>query len=120
MAKQKRTAGFGEISQFVNRPRPKAFRINIIQFPAGTWGYVGSIPFALTKEDKTSLVVGGSRRTLSFATRKEAVTTARKAGFKEGTLYSLETGKEFKEQSSHVLPKRKSVRITPKTPRLRK
>lgn len=116
MGKRKGTAGFGEISQFVNRPQPTAFRINIMQFPSGIWGYVGTIPFALTEENKRSLVPD-ARQSRHFPTKSGAITAAESAGFKEGRLYSLETGKEVVEPA-RILPTRKPMRITPKTPRL--
>lgn len=50
------------------------YRVSVVQFPAGTWGYVGSVPRELTKEVENKSLAGGEdqRTSLSFKTKEEA------------------------------------------------
>lgn len=83
-----RTAGFGEISQFINRPQAEGFRINIAEATkGGKWVLLGSIP--------AELVEIGTSHSISFSSREEAVRAAKKLGYEEGKIYSKETGKEI-------------------------
>jgi len=87
VTKRSHTAGWGEISQFVNRPRAKGFRIHIAETPKGNkWEFLGSIP--------SDLIEPGTSHSVSFNSREEAIQAARQAGYEEGKIYSTETGKE--------------------------
>jgi hypothetical protein len=118
-----RNYGGSEMSAFINQKPATNFRINIIQFPSGRWGFVGSIPLVLTKENKTSLVPG-ARSSKSYDSKEDALADAAKEGYYEGKLYSKETGKEIseipKERITQRPPKisRGRARITPKRPRI--
>lgn len=86
---KKRNAGFGEISQFVNRKAKMS--TGLIQYPSGKFGIVGSIPFELTEERPYHL--GGTMRASKiWNTREEAHQELVKLGFKtnDGLNYRQE------------------------------
>lgn len=52
-------------------------KISIIKYPTGKYGYVGTVPFELTRPIKTS-IAGESRTSMIFETEKEATETLEK------------------------------------------
>jgi len=86
--KRVRTPGWGEISQYVNRPQTKNFKIYVSQVSSGKWEFLGDIPLGLVEP--------GTEHSRLFDTREEALAAAKKLGFEEGKIYSKETGEEVK------------------------
>jgi hypothetical protein len=66
---KKINAGFGEISQFVNRKGKLS--TGLIQYPSGIYGIVGSVPFELT-EEKPYHLGGMTRASKHWQTKEEA------------------------------------------------
>ena len=86
---KKRYAGFGEISQFVNRKAKMS--TGLIQYPSGIYGLVGSIPFELT-EEKPYHLGGTFRNSKHFQTKADAHDALTALGYstKDGINYYQE------------------------------
>jgi len=82
-----RTAGIGEISQLVNRPRAPGFKLYVGQNPTGTWSFMGSIPGGIGK---------------SYPTEQAAWDAANALGFEKGKIYAKATGKEIATQGGQT------------------
>jgi len=65
------------------------YSLGIIQFPSKRWGYVGSVPVELTKDNEY-------HDSLVFTTKEGAVGEAEKLGFysKDGVNFYQEGGKQ--------------------------
>lgn len=88
------------------------YQLSLIQFPAGTWGFVGSVPMKLalvTKDGKTPTKkqfadanqVGAKMaglKTRSWKTREAALRAAKKEGYPASAIFVGKTNKELAEE----------------------
>ena len=80
-------SGFGEISNFVNQPKAKYFKLYLVLNPAGTYSFLGTIPMGLIEPGKS--------HSRLFASKEAAWAAAKELGFEENKIYSKETGLEM-------------------------
>ena len=73
-----RTAGWGEISQFVNRKAKMS--TGLLQCPSGIYTLVGSVPYELT-EEKPYHLGGTFRDSKHFKTKEEGHETLTQLGY---------------------------------------
>ncbi len=77
-----------EMHAYINRPKPTQFKLNLMQYPTGRWGFVGNIPISLTVL-KTNSIGQDFRDSKVYETEEQAISDATLNGYKMNTYYPL-------------------------------
>ena len=77
-----------EMHGYINRPKPTQFKLSLMRYPTGRWGFVGSIPISLTVE-KTNSIGQDFRDSKIYETEERAINDAKLNGYKMNTYYPI-------------------------------